>query len=621
MQNNMIPTPSQQPQQSSYASPFISPDAIQFLITMQNMAIESKNTAIINLQLQYQLRSLQNYIKFQQNREDAYNNVFTLNDEATFTRGRTGAPTLLMDDIVKEAYLLLPEAPASTTPFFMIILKKGGTLLLYDMHFNSDAQLINAFRQHGVHVNILRSRRTSANLLQDAIYKQLQCLSFPFYGGWESVGNKDNICYIIFSNYSTCRPKHSNDVPSPLPSQSKAVTSTAVNQFWPAFEIIRTSFLRDMVILLYHEAALHTLLRELGYKFPLACCFFSTENRVLEFFRTLLLWFDCPPLTLDAHNSDFSYGLLSRKDQPLLIEDSGRLSHAAKNIDILVSAMTNDTVAWKRGRETPQSLPMQAPVTLLSSCPSALNCSTDSMVLDFSIEDFDVEAWLDCADQVGQNQDYLTAFCGYASQHISELRNALEEGKKVARYSDGGKLFGKYLQAYGILMGVRSFLENFFAYAMPESPAFSLSNEELSVQMLNLLVQTMEKADRSTLADQFLDVARRFIETRTLCPHPTDRCPVDTNSTVLYNTDYLYFPSSPFKMICDSIGQSCPVINKALEESDLFRGARTNKETVKTRITVWDAYGKNKLLAVYAFSRDAFDVFGAPLPLDTEELS
>lgn len=583
----------------------------------QALCLLDQNQKII-LDLIVERERIQNQLGQKHLREMAYANFYS-NDGHTYTVGKNGSPQLLMDTTVLESYLLSSEPPLRNDLFYQINLDRYGLLIIRETDFFSDSRLINVFQQHGVQVFILRSQKNTANLLRQAINRNIRVCSLMYYGGWRPEDN-EAIHYYLFQDFSTCLTKGGITL-NQVPTQSQAVISTAVAQFWPVFKILRTSFLRDMLILLYHEAALHTLLRELGYKFPLACCFFSTENRVLEYFRNLLSWFKCPKIKLDASNKDFTYALLCRKDQPLLIEDLGKLSHAAKNVDLLISAITNDAVAWKRGRDAPQSLPIQAPVTLLSSCPSALNCSTDSMVLDFSIEDFNVEAWLDCADQVGQNQDYLTAFCGYASQHIPELQNALDEGKKAARYCDGGKLSGKYLQAYGILMGIRSFLENFFAYAMPESPAFSLSNEELSGQMLNLLVQTMEKADRGSLPNLFIEIAKDFIQKRVLPTHHVERCPKDMTKVVFYDDDHLHFTSKAFFTVCHSMTQSRPVIETALSEASLFCGTPVNGTTFETRISVWNAYGKRETAYVFSFERELFETYGDPLPLDTEELS
>lgn len=327
---------------------------------------------------------------------------------------------------------------------------------------------------------------------------------------------------VVYTNFYGVSKNSQITDPQPLSVPSSAVMVTAINQFAPIFDVILTPFKREMAFLIYSEAAIHTLLQDLGHAFPLTCSFFSTEHNILSYFRTLLSWFGDSPLTLDTPKDDFAYGLLCRKDQPLLIEDSGRLKHAAKNAELLESAIINCAVPWKKGRET-QTLPLQAPITLLSSCASALNCAPEIILLDFTEEDFDRERWLECADKVGPNLDYLTAFCGYTVEHIHDLQKALEEAKRTARQLDEGQLAEPYFQAFGIFIGLHSFLKRFLADSALDSVLFPLSDTELFGQLLDLLVQTSEKAERASLPGQFIEVARGLIQKDVLHTHHKDR--------------------------------------------------------------------------------------------------
>lgn len=387
----------------------------------------------------------------------------------------------------------------------------------------------------------------------------------------------------------------------------------------PVFEMIRTSFKRQLTLLLYHEAAIHTLLQQLGYTFPLAICFFSTEHNILTYFRKLLSWFNTSPIILEKLTNDFSYDLLARKDQPLLVEDSGRLNQAAKNSEILESALLNHVVPWKNKRET-RSLPLQAPITLLSSRASALSCAPEVMVLDFVADDFDREVWKESADRVGQNRDYLIAFCGYTSDHIPELRKALEDGQKTARSLDEGQLTDPCLQTLGIFIGLRNFLESFFECAALNSVPFPSTDENLFGQLLDILVQTSEKAERASLPEQFIDIARNMIQKDILHIHHRNRCPVDMRGVVAFDEDRLHFTLDAFTQVCQSMMQSRPVIEAALSEAGMFSGARINKTTPLTRITIWNEHGIPKLTRVFSFERELFDVYGDPLILEEEDM-
>lgn len=241
------------------------------------------------------------------------------------------------------------------------------------------------------------------------------------------------------------------------------------------------------------------------------------------------------------------------------------------------------------------------------------------MVFDFPVDSFDRVAWLEFADHIGQNQDYLTAFCGYSFTHISELRDALAEGQRTALYLDSGQLAEPCRQALGIFIGIHNFLNHFFTFAAPAQSLLPMPAEELRSQLMALLVQTSEKADRTALADQFVEVARRFIQTGTLHTHHREYCPLDLGGVVLYDDTCLHFTSSAFFSVCQSLTQSRPVILAALAEAGLFYGAQTNPTTAQTRVTICAVHGQRRTVPVYSFLREDFEQFVDPFILDSEE--
>jgi len=541
-----------------------------------------------------------------------------INNKKTFTFGRNGQPLQLMDATIKNAYFFDPEHPSARAPFYMVEIEGYDAICFSEKIFCTDLSLINALQQHGIQVQIISSRKTTGNLLQKAINERLSCRPLPFYGGWQVEKDKAEITYILFQDFSICNIHGDTAKPSILPPLTRAEISVAVKQFWPAFQIIRTPFLREMLLLLFHVAALYTLLRHLGYAFPLAFSLFTTEQNICSYFKNLLSWCNNPAIMLDTPHADFSYSLLSRKDEPLLIEERGRLDHMAKNVTLLESAMISGSVPWKNGRDS-QFLPLQALVVLLSSYASALNCSPGVMVLDFVSEDFDRTNWLEFADQVGQNLEYLIAFCWYTSDNISKLRGALAEGLKTARDLDDGLLTEPCLQAYGIFIGIRNFLKDFFAYASLEADPFPLPDDDLFIQLLERLVETSEKSERVSLSNQFVEIAGRSIRKGALRMCRRDQCPVDTTNVVLYDDDRLHFTSGAFFTVCQSMKQSRPVIIKALTEDGLLCGAKTNRTTAQTRITVCNVHGISLTMPVYSFARESFETFGDPLITEEED--
>lgn len=153
-----------------------------------------------------------------------------------------------------------------------------------------------------------------------------------------------------------------------------------------------------------------------------------------------------------------------------------------------------------------------------------------------------------------------------------------------------------------------------------EFEPFPVPDEELYMKLLDLLVQTSEKADRVSLPDQFIEITRRSIKSGTIHPYRKDRCPEDMINVVFYDTNRLHFTPSAFFAICQSMVQSRPVILNALSEAGLLYGAPTNTTTAQTRFSVWNERGHKRPVPGYSFLRGNFEAFGDPLILDEEEM-
>lgn len=606
---DQLPTPYPSACPPAY-SPIYSPT---FCVDISPLSRDLQQATAENAELRHQLDQ-------RRLREEAYTAIREVNGDRTFTFDRTGTPRELMDTIVLSACRFVRQPPLSGNPVYAISLKNFGRIIVEESDFLSDSRLLCLFQQRGIQVNLLRSQKTTAALLRTAINSHVQHLRASPYGGWLP-GNDGTFSYLTFPDCSTCLHSDQRTLQTEeLPSQTSAVFAAAVAQFWPAFNIIRTPALQELIVLLYHEAALHTLLHHLGYDFPLAFCLFSTDETFLAYLRELLSWFSDSSLTLDMAPSDFASQLLFRKDQPLLVEDHGRLDHTRTNTSVLLSALVNRVVPWKNKREI-QSLPLQAPITLLSSRPSALSCAPETMVIDFCAVDFDHAVWVELNDRVGHNEDYLAAFCGYTATHISELKSALAEGQKTALRLDLGNLTDLCRKSFGVLIGIQHFLDNFFCFSnlTPSSFPASQKNESQFEQLLDLLVQTSQKSDRTSLADQFIEIARWHIQAGTFSVYSPDSFPQEATKAILFSEDRIFFPPDTFFLLCQSLEQSRPVILGALIEADLLCGAQTNSTTVQTRISVWNEYGIRSIKSVYAFKRSAFDHLGDPLALEEME--
>lgn len=578
------------------------------LTTSPDVAYALQNISIENTQLK-------NELKNHNLRKQAFTDVIAL-DGATYTMGCNGRPQMLMDTTVEVSIHYIPESPLPNAPFYLIKFNRGISITIPEEDFHKDSRLINCLQQNGINVKYLRTQKTTAILLRQVINKKMVKMRLPFYGGWSMCDSK--AFYDVFLGFSTCPSKNELRPPSELAPQSPATMKVSIANFFPIFQIIRTHFFRQLLILLYHEAALHTLLEQLGYKFPLTYCIFSTDQNILSFFRKLLSWFHSSPINLNAPPNDFSFELLARKDQPLLINTGDRLDQAKKNAEVLESAMINGVVEWKNKRES-TNLPLKAPITLISSSSSALICSPESIIIDLQSDDFCREQWLRYSDQVGQNQDYLTAFCGYTSNHIPELERSLKEGQSKALHLDKGQLTEECLQAFGIFIGLTDFLKDFFDCASPRQSPISGQNNELYNLIYKHLFQTSLKSDRTSIPDQFIDVSKALIQSKELQISPKRNCSPGWVKAVFYDDNYIYFTSSAITKICQAMTKSRPVILQALDESDMLCGSKSNASTFLTRVTVKSCHGVKDSQDVIKLHRDLFEAFGDPLFNDEED--
>lgn len=598
----------------SMQTPSPSPLITDLSLVISDMTSKVSDQAVI-------IERQRQQIARQDAREQAYKCIFE-NAGRTFTPGPYGRSDELISDVIKHAYVFVSDTPLARPPFIQIEFERQGYVELSYADYFSHPRLIHIIRQCGVRVYILKTEKNTADLLRQIIDAITETKFLPFYGGWVHNEVKCRSRYLVFPDFSTCNPLCSLEAPHSLAIDSQAITATAVKQFLPVFEIITNPFLREILLLLYHVALLYTLLPIHGYKFPLSFSLFSSDENILSFLRKLLSWFKSPPLTLDLPNNDFSRALLSRKDQPLLIEDGGRLDHSKSNATVLKSAILNGTTPWKNGRDT-HSLPLQALIVLLSSYPSIFNCIPEVIVLDIAPNDFDLGKWCICYKKIDHSKDYMTAFCSFTSDHLNELQEALKRGLDSALgsrlFNNGDKLTDKSLQCLGVLGGIKSFLKLFFSYASVESVPFHPNDIEFSDMLQNLFIQASEKADRVSLTDEFIEVSKRMIQTDVLHVHLRDRCPRGETNIIFYDANYLYFTSEAFFKVCQSMLQSRPVILKALTEAGLIGGARTNQTTAQTRITVWDVNKKSRLMSVYAIPRESFESFGDPLFIEEED--
>lgn len=552
--------------------------------------------------------------------ERAYSDITVFNEQ-TYTISRTGAPRVLLNRSVNSAYYMELHPLFRSPPIYVVWLSGVEDALIISAEtFFSDKKLISAIQRiPGVEVTIQRTTSTTASLLRHAIDSKVKSIFLDYYGGWTLYG--DDAQYIEFPDGRT----HASGVQEGISGRfieptSSAVMATAVARYLPAFQILTDTFARWMLLVSFHVAGMYSLLEDMGYQIPLALALFSEEPEQRLYIRRLLCWFDDPVITPNKHPRNQAMEVLSRKDQPIFLMDSGRLN---KNgcVGIWESALMDRNVTVKLGREE-KTFPVRGLLTILSDRPSVLTCASEVLLLDIPPGSLDRGLWLEQEERIADNRDYLDAFVGYVEGHIAELREALRAGHREALRTCTVDLNERCLLMLGILFGMNIFLSGFFKFCAPNIPPFVHLDEEMTKKLVELLRQTTDKELCTSLADQFLMVGREQIERGTVLTYSSGHAPkTEEGPIVYYDWEYLYFNSTAFFQICDALSQSRPAVLRALAEAGLFGGRQINSTTAQTRVYVCTVYGQRKQINVYAVSREAFDNIraGDPLILDEEE--
>ena len=227
------------------------------------------------------------------------------------------------------------------------------------------------------------------------------------------------------------------------------------------FRLTQDSFSRWMLMLVFHTAAVYELLGSFGYKVLLSMAVFSDIPEQTEWLRQLFSWFGDPALTPDQSPQNLARSILFRNNQPIVVEDCGRLNNKAASMEILEDALVNGAVSCKVGRKD-VTLSIQGPIIILSNRLSALTLAPEVFVLDLCPETFDYEYWQELEGRIADNRDYLTAFIGFTGENISKLQESLRQGRKLALQYSRGDLNGQCLEMLGILLGMNDFLWEFF---------------------------------------------------------------------------------------------------------------------------------------------------------------
>lgn len=552
--------------------------------------------------------------------EQANSEAIRCSDNRIYTYGKNGCLKLLMNRCVEGALRITYLLPSQRKPLYIIYLNKASTpLCLCESDYLNDKKFLSAIQElEGVEISFGLRNNKIATLLRQAVSKKITTIDFYPYAGWTF--DCSDCHYEFFENRTThCVNDALFSERKLLGKPTSAVTTAAVNLFWPYFKVITNNTTRWLMFLWFHAAALYSLLRQLDCEIQLALCIYSTDADCLTYVKRLFSWFGDSPLSMDIAPSDFNAALLARKDQPLLVCDQGRLENSKVNMKTLETLLINKRAPLK-SKET-ASFPVQALPTILSDRVSAISCAPEVLTLEVDDGEFDRDAWAGLAEHSAMAWDYIASFVAYTEEHLSELRSALSHGWNEAVELSDGDLNERCTQTMGVLLGLDHFLTGFTKSCVSNltiSPISPLDDSMIG-QLRDLMTQTSEKGENTGLADLFIEIARDHIRTGILSLTPIERCPTERSNLVLFDDYHLYFTRPAFCEVCKSLRQSRPVMLRALADAELLMGKRINNSTFMVRIGTYNVHGIHRTLCVYSVDRAAFDEVGEPLLLEEDK--
>lgn len=564
--------------------------------------------------LQFQLnKELQSEQEYQRTMEQ---------NGCTVTWDKRGRTHVILNDSIDSVLLIVPDPLLGMPSWYLVSLRRTGqTVVIWNQEFENDFKFLHKFQLlPGVEVHNAKTQRRTAQLLRSEIYKVLKSINLPFYAGWQPSDAGYSFGTFPCGTTHQCFPQIDFLAPHSEPVTATDATVAAF-QFWDVFSVLEDGFSRKIIFLIFHESVLHTLLEHIGYKVPLAFAFFSDDSEQTTYLKHLFSWRGDSVLSPDENPQHISWSLVTPKDQPILVVDSGRLNNRAKTMNILEDALVNGTVSMKIGQGE-KAFPLQGPIIIISDRISALTVAPEVMVLDIPPGSFERKFWLEIADSVSENRDYLRGFISFTESRTAELQQALKQGRKRALELSEGELNDRCVETLGVFLGLDIFLGEFFKHCSSVITPVVQFDEATEVKLVELLRQATDKELHTSLADQFLMVGRKQIERGKVQTYSKDHAPKTVEgSIVFYDWDYLYFNSTAFFQVCDALSQSRPAVLKSLAEAGLFGGRQVNATTAQTRITVCNVYGQRQSIKVYAVCRAAFDEIriGDPLILDGED--
>lgn len=574
----------------------ITPENLAAFINSSNMSV---HLARENARLQFQLQQ-------KALREEAYMTTISSNGK-TMVLTESGRATELLSDCIAESFMVVRSGPISLpVQIWLLFSAHTGSIILEEAEFLNDKLLLHKLQSSGVGVVVRKSTRQTAALIRQLVTKVMRPVELSFYAGWMKATDK-NPRFLPFDPFSSHQRDSIHWKPpfsgKRLPiAAERATVMMAVNLFTPVCD----EFLRWFLFQWFHGAFLFSLLPAAGKSLPLGVCFYSQDPVIQTWLQMLLTWYGDPAINLSAPTSDFLQGLWTRKDQPLVILETQSNSNAAKNTTHLENILAVGRISFQNHAES-ATVPLQAPITLISSTISPLSSNPDVLVMDISSEAINRSLCRSQQWNATLIHEYLQVFAAFVEDRWSDFLTTLDEGYSTAQtLCTMGT--SRTLEALGTLIGISKFTATFLAEQDPDMSSVWSDEEAMFRKLADQLEGLAYTPSSTDLAAQFCQLAQKCLREKiyVLCPEGRDSSGDIRPPVYQYRGDYA-FSARAFREMCQKLGASTVQVSRALSEANLLRGKATNATTVQTRISLFNAHGISRWEGVYRIAGDAIE--------------
>lgn len=454
-------------------------------------------------------------------------------------------------------------------------------------------------------ITIYGSVKRVAFLLRSIANECMAQCYVPYLGGWSRADG----CYLYhtFHGFRTsARGREQGQFEMShitLPANAKIAAERFLNRFAP----IHNQPLRSFCILWQHLSFLQTLLLEQGIrltKIPVI----QAENPVVQaYLRSVLVVSTDGVLNMDEIPDDFAWALASCKDQPCVILPAKFGKNAMDNGHILDEALSSGTLVLKKGMTCPLGT---LPILLSDGRGQTFSYGVPLIA---RAEVFDLPQCAAAAVETTSSTDYWSSFLAFTHLHMDELNHLLKQQleKALVRSADCEYTM-EHAAVLGAMWGVAEFIRLF-------ARELSLTDNEIFDDgWLDYTIALLEESDAlyaapGGLADSFLAAVRRAISRKGIsCYRIGQQLSAFQSGAVYFDEDFVCLDRAAFERICQAAGCQSGAVKEELAEQGYFTGKTVNGQSYQTRISVSCKDGESRMIRVYKFQRNCFEILGEP---------